>query len=165
MNNTGHSHCYGTGGHQQTVYVCAIYSISFSRVLIYSKWKLIAKLFKKHFCLHRFITYDVLYDCLGFNLLNEAHLHTYNRAMKIKQNYNYAPMLVLKKTQITGVLIVCSTLAQAIVTGIHQWLMDSPYKGPVTRNMFPFGDVIMASMACLVSSKSDLNSAFIIAVV
>ena len=27
--------------------------------------------------------------------------------------------------------------------GIHQWPVNSPHKGPVTRKMFPFGDVIM----------------------
>ena len=29
------------------------------------------------------------------------------------------------------------------VRGIHRWPVDSPYKGPATRKMFPFGDVIM----------------------
>ena len=27
--------------------------------------------------------------------------------------------------------------------GMHQWPLDSPQKGPVTRKMFPFNDVIM----------------------
>ena len=31
----------------------------------------------------------------------------------------------------------------AFVRGIHRWLLNSPYKGPVTREMFPFDDVIM----------------------
>ena len=26
---------------------------------------------------------------------------------------------------------------------IHQWLVNSPHKGPVTRKMFPFDDVII----------------------
>ena len=29
------------------------------------------------------------------------------------------------------------------VRGIHRWSMNSPQKGPVTRKMFPFDDVIM----------------------
>ena len=29
------------------------------------------------------------------------------------------------------------------VSGIHQWLVNSPHKGQVTRKMFPFDDVIM----------------------
>ena len=31
----------------------------------------------------------------------------------------------------------------AFVRGIHQWPVNSAHKGPVTRNMFPFDDVIM----------------------
>ena len=31
----------------------------------------------------------------------------------------------------------------AFVRGIHRWPVNSPHKGPVTRNMFPFDDVIM----------------------
>ena len=29
-----------------------------------------------------------------------------------------------------------------LCTGIHRWLVNSPYKRPVTRKMFPFDDVI-----------------------
>ena len=31
----------------------------------------------------------------------------------------------------------------AFVGGIHRWPVNSPHKGPVTRKMFPFDDVIM----------------------
>ena len=40
-----------------------------------------------------------------------------------------------KKTSILAVL--------AFVRGIYRWPMDSPYKGPGTRKIFPFADVIM----------------------
>ena len=59
-------------------------------------------------------------------------------------------------SQITGVSIVCSAVclggdqrkhqgsaSLAFVGGIHRWPMDSPHKGPVTRKVFPFDDVIM----------------------
>ena len=59
-------------------------------------------------------------------------------------------------SQITGVLIVYSTICSstdqrkhqssvslAIMGGIHQWLMNSLHKGPVTWKMFPFDDVFM----------------------
>ena len=36
-----------------------------------------------------------------------------------------------------------SSTSLAFVRGIHQWLVNSPYKGPVMRTMFPFYDVIM----------------------
>ena len=33
----------------------------------------------------------------------------------------------------------------AFVRGIHQWPVNSPHKGSVTRKMFPFDDVIMST--------------------
>ena len=60
-------------------------------------------------------------------------------------------------SQITGVSIVCSTVclgagqskhqgsaSLAFVRGIHRSPVDSPHKGPVTRKMLPFDDVIMS---------------------
>ena len=38
-----------------------------------------------------------------------------------------------------------SSASLAFVRGIHQWPVNSPHKGPVTRKMFPFDDVIMAN--------------------
>ena len=36
-----------------------------------------------------------------------------------------------------------SSESLAFLRGIHRWPVDSPHKGPVTRKMFPFDDVIM----------------------
>ena len=36
-----------------------------------------------------------------------------------------------------------SSVSLAFVRGIHWWPVNSPHKGPVTRKMFPFDDVIM----------------------
>ena len=36
-----------------------------------------------------------------------------------------------------------SSASLAFVREIHRWLVNSPHKGPVTRKMFPFDDVIM----------------------
>ena len=36
-----------------------------------------------------------------------------------------------------------SSVSLAFVRGIHRWPVNSPHKGPVTRKMFPFDDVIM----------------------
>ena len=60
-------------------------------------------------------------------------------------------------SQITGVAIVYSTFCSgadqrkhpssaslAFVRGIHRWPVNSARKGPVTRKMFPFDDVIMS---------------------
>ena len=56
-------------------------------------------------------------------------------------------------SQITSLTIVYSTFIQAqikkstaslgFVREIHRWPVISPHKGPVTRKMFPFDDVIM----------------------
>ena len=59
-------------------------------------------------------------------------------------------------SQITSLTIVYSTVhsgadqrkhqssaSLAFVRGIHRWPGNSPHKGPVTRKMFPFDDVIM----------------------
>ena len=59
-------------------------------------------------------------------------------------------------SQITGVsivyLTVClgvdqrkhqSSASLAFVRGINRWPVNSSHKGPVTRKMFPFDDVIM----------------------
>ena len=60
-------------------------------------------------------------------------------------------------SQITSLTIVYSTIysgadqrehqssaSLAFVRGIHCWPVDSLHKGPVTRKMFPFDDVIMS---------------------
>ena len=39
------------------------------------------------------------------------------------------------------------------VRGIHRWLVNPPHKGPVTRKMFPFDDVIMPSHILLMSMQ------------
>ena len=36
-----------------------------------------------------------------------------------------------------------SPASLAFVRGIHRWTVNSPHKGPVTRKLFPFDDVIM----------------------
>ena len=39
-----------------------------------------------------------------------------------------------------------SSASLAFVRGIHRWPVNSPHKGPVTRKMFPFDDVIMDNL-------------------
>ena len=36
-----------------------------------------------------------------------------------------------------------SSASLAFMRGIHRWPVNSPHKGPLTRKMFPFDDVIM----------------------
>ena len=62
-------------------------------------------------------------------------------------------------SQITSLTVVFSTVyldtdkrkhqisaSLAFVRGIHRRPVNSPYKGPVTRKMFPFDDVIMCAI-------------------
>ena len=72
-------------------------------------------------------------------------------------NVHYSEVIMsAMASQITGVLIVClnvcssadrrkhqSSMSLAFVRGMHRWQVNSPHKGPVTRKMFPFDDVIM----------------------
>ena len=61
-----------------------------------------------------------------------------------------------KMSQITSLAIVYSNVnsgankrkyqsyaSLVFVGGIHRWPVNSPHKGPVTRKMFPFDDVII----------------------
>ena len=63
-----------------------------------------------------------------------------------KIHYNNVIMGTIA-SQITSLTIVYSTnysdASLAFVRGIHQGPVNSPYKWPVTRKMFPFHDVIM----------------------
>ena len=67
--------------------------------------------------------------------------------------------MITMTSQITGVSIVYLTVCSgadrrkhkrsaslAFVRGIHRWPVNSPRKGPVTRKMYPFDDVIMSAI-------------------
>ena len=67
-------------------------------------------------------------------------------------------MMSATASHITNLAIVYSTVypganqrkhqnsaSLAFVRGIHRWPVNSPHKGPVTRKMFPFDDVIMSA--------------------
>ena len=73
----------------------------------------------------------------------------------MRYHYNDVMMSAMS-SQITSLSIVYSTVysrrrsrkhqssaSLAFVRGIHQWPVNCPHKGPVTRKMFPFDDVIM----------------------
>ena len=83
----------------------------------------------------------ITYSFLKFN----TDLHHYNDVI-----------MSAMASQITSLMIVYSTVysgadekrhqnsaSLAFVRGIHRWPVNSPHKGPVTREMFPFDDVIM----------------------
>ena len=85
-----------------------------------------------------------LYETSVFNVSTKSH---------------YSDVIVnAMASEITGVTIGYSTVSLgadqrkhessvplAFVRGIHRWSVNSPHKGPVTRKMIPFDDVIMAN--------------------
>ena len=48
-----------------------------------------------------------------------------------------------------------SSASRAFVRGNHRWLVNSPRKGPVTRKMFPFDDVIMLSKEIMLCDEAE----------
>ena len=86
-------------------------------------------------------------------LHHDMEYNTYTVVMYI--HYSDVIMIMLV-SQITSLVIVYSTVysgtdqrkhqssaSLAFVRGIHQWLVNSSHKGPVTLKMFPFDDAIM----------------------
>ena len=79
-------------------------------------------------------------------------------------------------SQITSLPIVFSTVcldtnkkkyqssaSLAFVRGIHRRPVNSPHKGPVTRKMFPFDDVIMKGTRNIIHERSCVHSSHVIA--
>ena len=73
-----------------------------------------------------------------------------------RSHYNDVIMSAMT-SQITNLTIVYPTVyswanqrkhesSASLVRGIHQWPVNSPHKRPVTRNMFPFDDVMMCRL-------------------
>ena len=85
--------------------------------------------------------------------------------------YHHSDVIMsVMASQITSVRIVYSTIysgtdqrkhqssaSLAFVRGIHRWAVNSPHKGPVTRKMFPFDDVIMISAYLTVAGKGRMS--------
>ena len=75
-------------------------------------------------------------------------------------------IMIAMASQITGISIVCwnvcsgadqrkhqSSASLAFVRGIQRWLVDSPHKGPVTRKIFPFDEIIMETVGHYVQAS------------
>ena len=99
-------------------------------------------------------------SCQGPSTLNEIWTWIVCRIEATTRNcYNYVIMSAMA-SQITGVSMVCSNVysggdqrkqqssaSLAFVRGIHRSPVNSPHKGPVTRKVLPFDDVIMYEKA------------------
>ena len=73
-----------------------------------------------------------------------------------RQTHSHYSEVKTVASQIVGVSIICSTVCSgadqrkhqsfaslALVRGIQRWPVDSHHRGPVTRKMLPFDDVIV----------------------
>ena len=101
-----------------------------------------------------FWLFNKCHNCSGKSEINTNILPKYT-VFQIIYHYSYVTMSAIA-SQITGVSVVYSiggsgpdqrnhqsSASLAFVRGIHRWPVNSPHKGPVTRKMFPFHDVIM----------------------
>ena len=87
--------------------------------------------------------------CFGMEMLS-ALLAFCEWIPPVSIHYNDVKMGAIA-SQITSLTIVYSTdqrkhessTSLAFVRGIHQGLVNSPHKWPVTRRVFPFDDIIM----------------------
>ena len=99
-----------------------------------------------------------LYDIIILALLSSGQAITISWTSTQYVHYNDVIMSTMA-SQITSLTIVYWTgysgvdqrkhqgsASLAFVRGIHRWPVNSPHKGPVTRKMFPFDDVIMLSV-------------------
>ena len=111
---------------------------------------------KMSYCFrHTFREKDHHKDCL---VVTECHETVKLTDFDILTYPHYSDVIMSAiASQITSVSIIYSTVCSgvdqwkhqssaslAFVRGIHRWPVNSPHKGPVTRKMFPFDDVIMA---------------------
>ena len=102
------------------------------------------------------------------------HHHKGLVTRKTIPRHRYSDVIMTAMTsQITGIPVVCSTVCSgayqgkyqssawlAFVKGIHRSPVDSPHKGPVTRKMLLFDDVIMSSL--LLANKYVRLSVFLL---
>ena len=110
--------------------------------------------------IHLKITYlNFISNVPGANELKEAMLLWLDISLvryRDPRNHYSEVIMSAVASQITGISIACSTVCSgtdlrkyqtsaslAFVRGIHRWPVDSSHKGPVTRKMFLYDDVIM----------------------
>ena len=97
-------------------------------------------------------------SCLSQNMVRLQIYNIYICSNSSSQHYSDNIMGAMA-SQITSLNIVYSTVyskvdqrkhqsstSPAFVRGIHRWPVNSPHKGPVTRKIFPFDEVIITFM-------------------
>ena len=118
------------------------------------------------YCESDFMSFGFVSECLAdliqryqhnINKKTRSLICNYRNIIRSSQHYNDVIMSTMA-SKITSISMVCSTVCSdadqrkhqrsaslAFVRGIHRWPVNSLHKGPVTRKMFPFDDVIMVT--------------------
>ena len=87
---------------------------------------------------------------------SSAQVETQSQQSAVANQHYGDVIMSTTASQITSVTIVCAIVYSGVdqrkhqssasldfVWGIHLWPVNSPHKGPVTRKMVPFDDIIM----------------------
>ena len=104
--------------------------------------------------------YNIHHLCMFFvtNIFEIQFLLKSQMHLKVWRHY-IDVIMSATASHITGVSIVFSTVCwgadqrnpKALRHFLRQWSVDSLHKGPVTRKMFPFDDVIMKVRSVMIS--------------
>ena len=91
------------------------------------------------------ISQNIVVHCESHNLAIEMLLRKSLQWRHNERVSNHQPRDCLFKCLFRHRSMKPSKLASlAFVRGIYRWPVNSPHKGPATRKMFPFDDVIMS---------------------
>ena len=101
------------------------------------------------------------------HILSLTTINNYIFTINISSIHHYDVIMGAMARQITSLAIIFSSVysgtdqrkhqssaSLAFVRRIHRWPVNSPHKGPITRKMFPFDDVIMSGITIITGSAS-----------
>ena len=133
-------HCLWNGSHDFCLCMAGIWGVNKIHIYIY---------IYTYINIYISFSLDLWTQCIGTVSME------YGRTKYIEWHYSDV-IISAMASQITSLTIiysaVCSgadqrkhqsSVSLVFVRGIHRWPVNSPHKGPVTRKIFPFDDVIM----------------------
>ena len=125
-------------------------------------------------CIHPYLPGGIHWckgGCPSVSEVTQKEIGKLDRATARSKSFfcNYSDIIMSPMaSQITSLAIVYSTVYSSadlrehqsyaslvFVGGNHRWPVNSPHKGPVTRKMFPFDDVIMELISTKVMRGSE----------
>ena len=102
--------------------------------------------FLSHYCLPFYVTPSVT---TLIEIYREHIPCHYSDGMMSAVAFQITSLTVVYPTVYSGADLrkYQSSASLAFGRGIHRWPVNSPHRGPVTRKVFPFDDVIMCNMS------------------